>query len=395
MTDELATLLAPVSAANPAGEDLEYDPDYSAMEKASQGTADQEFGSTVIEGSPPDWPSVKKLAVRLLKRSKDLRIAGYLAQADLELRGLLGVRDSLAYIADTVENYWDTCFPELDPDDDNDPTIRVNALLTLTKAGGFLRQLRSTPIARARSVGSISLVDSLIARGELTPPAGMAEIPTLQKVEAVFKEGNPNEIAEFQSSVIESIELLDRIEKGFSGQVGIHNSPDFAPLLKELKLIGKAHSIFIEKPETEVAEAVIASNDNSDEVNSDGEIKVSSATGNVVAAISKPVFDLSKIDFDNRENAIECLGKIIAWFEKNEPSSPLPMLLRRAKRLSTMSFLDILRDISPDGLNQAMVIGGPNEVEDSEAKIAPNVASHSEAKEQHYSQPVVPPHDRY
>ena len=44
------------------------------------------------------------------------------------------------------------------------------------------------------------------------------------------------------------------------------------------------------------------------------------------------------------------------------------MLLRRAKRLSTMSFLDILRDISPEGVNQAVVIGGPGAEEVVEVK---------------------------
>ena len=39
-------------------------------------------------------------------------------------------------------------------------------------------------------------------------------------------------------------------------------------------------------------------------------------------------------------------------------SSPLPLLIDRAKRLAPMPFLDILRDLAPDGLAQAQTIAG-------------------------------------
>ena len=63
-------------------------------------------------------------------------------------------------------------------------------------------------------------------------------------------------------------------------------------------------------------------------------------------------------DIESREDAIKALEKVCQYFERHEPSSPLPLLLRRAKRLSTKSFLDILRDISPGGLDQAEALGG-------------------------------------
>lgn len=70
MTEEFSSLLSPISPDQPSGIDLEYDPDFSAMEKASQGTSDQEFGSTVIEGAPPDWALVRQLAIKLLQHRR-------------------------------------------------------------------------------------------------------------------------------------------------------------------------------------------------------------------------------------------------------------------------------------------------------------------------------------
>jgi type VI secretion system protein ImpA len=60
----------------------------------------------------------------------------------------------------------------------------------------------------------------------------------------------------------------------------------------------------------------------------------------------------------SRDDVIRVLDRICEYYERHEPSSPLPMLLRRAKRLATMSFLDILRELAPDGVAQAEALGG-------------------------------------
>lgn len=40
--------LAPISADKPCGENLEYDADFQAMNQASLGKAEQQFGDTII-----------------------------------------------------------------------------------------------------------------------------------------------------------------------------------------------------------------------------------------------------------------------------------------------------------------------------------------------------------
>jgi type VI secretion system protein ImpA len=46
------------------------------------------------------------------------------------------------------------------------------------------------------------------------------------------------------------------------------------------------------------------------------------------------------------------------YYDRNEPSSPVPMLLQRAKRLISKDFLDIMRDLTPEGVAQAELLGG-------------------------------------
>ena len=50
---------------------------------------------------------------------------------------------------------------------------------------------------------------------------------------------------------------------------------------------------------------------------------------------------------------IRALDAVAAFFSKNEPSSPVPLLVERAKRLVAKDFLDVLADIAPEGFEQA------------------------------------------
>ena len=75
---------------------------------------------------------------------------------------------------------------------------------------------------------------------------------------------------------------------------------------------------------------------------------------------------VSNLAITTRREAINALDKVCDYFEQHEPSSPLPLLLKRARRLSMKSFLEIIMDISPDGMHQVTSLGGlSDEGEDS------------------------------
>ena len=52
------------------------------------------------------------------------------------------------------------------------------------------------------------------------------------------------------------------------------------------------------------------------------------------------------------------IDKICAYYERHEPSSPVPLLLMRARRLVDKSFMEILQDLAPEGMGQARQVGG-------------------------------------
>ena len=60
----------------------------------------------------------------------------------------------------------------------------------------------------------------------------------------------------------------------------------------------------------------------------------------------------------SRQDAIRALDAVAEFFRSNEPSSPIPLLVDRAKRLVSKDFLEVLADVAPDALGQARAAGG-------------------------------------
>jgi type VI secretion system protein ImpA len=59
-----------------------------------------------------------------------------------------------------------------------------------------------------------------------------------------------------------------------------------------------------------------------------------------------------------REDVLKSLDRACEWLEKNEPTNPAPLLIRRAQRLMGKNFLEIIRDLAPAGIDQIENIAG-------------------------------------
>ena len=129
---DVEALLVEISPDAPCGEDISYDADFLELERLAQGKAETQVGDYIQESEEPDWKQVYKLSLELLGRSRDLRLILYLTAASLRLTGLSRLRDGLALLRGVVERYWDHLFPQLDPDDDNDPLERMNIISALS-----------------------------------------------------------------------------------------------------------------------------------------------------------------------------------------------------------------------------------------------------------------------
>lgn len=349
---DVTRLLAPVSEESPCGENLEYDVDYAAMEQAAAGKPEQQFGNTFIPAQDPDWGEVFEKATSLLERSKDLRVALNLARSATRTQGLPGLADSLAVLNGLVEQFWEKVHPQLDPDDDNDPTIRLNTIASVCDPTSMLRFAREAPLVKSRGLGTFSYRDVLIAQGEMPPPAE-GNKPELSTIEGAFSDVEADQLKENAASAAKALELTQAIESAVTGHVGVSASPSLDPLTDLLKSINKllqdklAVRGLLDEPAGDEPATV------ADESAGSEESAAASSNGRKGAAAQKLTGEIA-----SREDVIRAIDKICDYYKRYEPSSPVPLFLNRAKRLASKSFLEILRDLTPDALNQALALGG-------------------------------------
>ena len=67
----------------------------------------------------------------------------------------------------------------------------------------------------------------------------------------------------------------------------------------------------------------------------------------------------------SRQDAVRALDAIGTYFDQHEPSSPVSLLVQRARRLVSKSFIEIMRDVAPGGLPEAQKILGVKDEESS------------------------------
>jgi len=337
------SLLQPVSADEPCGQDLEYDPAFLELDRFAQGKPEQQMGSTIVPAQEPDWREVGNRALALLAKTKDVRIAIRLTRALLHTEGLAGLADGLTVMRGLVEKFWDGFYPKLDPEDDNDPTFRVNILMGLCDAEAFIDPIRLIPLVSARTFGRFSLRDMAIASGEL-PPAPGVEPPKPAAIEGAFTECPVPTLQATAQALSTSIASLSAIEAFVAEKVGASNGTNFAKLSDTLRAAEKILAGHLAK------RGVVT--EGSGEGGNAGDGSGGGGPG-AAPAISGEI--------NSREDVVRVLDKIVSYYERAEPSSPIPLLIKRSKRLVSASFLDIVRDIASDGLSQVEKLRGKDE----------------------------------
>ncbi|HET6280294.1 MAG TPA: type VI secretion system protein TssA [Polyangia bacterium] len=334
---EIESILAPVSADEPSGIDLEYDGEFAELERSAQGKPDRQIGSTIVPAEEPDWGLVQRQATALLGRSKDLRVAAQLTRALLRTNGWWGLAQGLGVLRGIVDRYWERAHPRLDPDDNNDPTMRIN-ILTSVADGALVSAVRTTPLIASRTMGRFSLKDLEIALGEATPANG-TEAASMNALEAAVMDCDLAVLEDTLAAVRGCTEALAGLEVAVAARVDSALSPTFGKLSA---LIHKAET-FLGAKLLQRAPASAAGG-------------VMDGTGNGAAGQGAPLGEIR-----SRQDVIRALDRICAYYEKNEPSSPVPLFMARCKRLVMMSFVDIVRELVPDAVAQVEVLRGRSE----------------------------------
>ena len=351
---DLASGLPDLDADAPAGSNLEFDAAFGELERAAQGKPEQQYGGTIIPAEDPDWKDVAAQSERLLDRTYDLRVLVLLATARLHLKGVAEFFSVIGAIRQLLQDRWPHVHPQLDPDDDNDPTFRANALLPLADPIRVLRLLRTMPLAASRRDGPVSWRTIGIFNGVID-----TEDPAEKKTEAVIRAAFNDTGAGVVQARLEMFDAgiaeLTGIEAAFDANAGYGNGPDLSNLAKLLREISSYLRNYMPASDDEFG------SDAAGDLPSDGGgVEDGGASGppRPGSARSGGVSIASLTAINSREDAMKLLDLVCRYYETHEPSSPLPLLVARARRLADKGFIEILQDMAPDGLSQAQNVVG-------------------------------------
>jgi type VI secretion system protein ImpA len=329
-------LLQPITADRPCGENLEDTPllaSFDAFRLFGQATTpdarpDPRDPESKKLLPPPAWGEIKTQALEALRKSKDLRLLAYFGTASLRTDGLPAFAETLTVASQWLETYWTETYPPAD----EDAIARRSALNCFADQMAVIDGLRRLPLVDSRQHGRFGLRDVDIATGQLSAGDSDAR-PDQARINAAFADIPLEDLKSLQQSVASALAALQSIGAAMSAGAGPDALPDFDPLsLLLVRISGVLSSQLAMRPDAEGAAA-----SHPDSVGG-----VASAGGVI----------------KSRQDAIRSLEAVAEFFRRNEPSSPIPLFLDRAKRLVSKNFLEVLADVAPEAVPQARAAGG-------------------------------------
>jgi len=339
-----AGLLEPISPEEPCGKNLDDSDALSLLDSY------QIFGQSSLDPEPPDkdkpasarkearkgdrppnWQEVQELAAGLLAKSKDLRVLAHLSAAVLRTEGVPSFFQTVTIASRWLESFWSQVFPLME----EDAIFRRNALNCLADRAAILDGIRRAPLVSSRQHGRFCLRDLEVVAGS-AQPSGTDAPPTDAQVSAAFAEMPIEELRALRTGAAGAESALRGIDEKVRGESGIEAAPAFDPLIAQLKQLDAALLARVAAHPAAVA------------ADAEGAAGAGDGGGGAIAVGA----------IRSRQDAIRALDAAAEFFRRNEPSSPVPLLVDRAKRLVAKDFLEVLADVAPEALPSARAAGG-------------------------------------
>ncbi|MER9306474.1 type VI secretion system protein TssA [Mesorhizobium sp. M0293] len=375
---DLALWLTSLDGENPSGEDLRNDPAFHELERLTEaqikvvhdGNNKAASQSTI----PVDWPAVLAKAEGLRAHGRDLRLLVIVTRALANEEGLAGLAQGLTLIARTFDQHWETMHPALRPNaSPRDAALRrINALLDLQNGqDGLLANLRQMTFFAPRAIGPIQgkdlekgALDDRVMLQEAASGLNAAEKAALVSAHAQLlnrvRAGCAAQIDQANAEMIQliadaraTIAALDAVETALNARLGGGGAP--VPDLKR----------FLQRLLTTLERNSAA-----------GAVTNGAATSPMPAEPATPARNGHGADamasmgsyadsstglpdrISSRDDVVKCLDLVVAFYDRTEPSSPIPHLARRVRRMVHMDFVELMEDLAPSGLKEFRLLAG-------------------------------------
>jgi type VI secretion system protein ImpA len=352
----IETLLEPITPTAPCGTELRYDPRFDQLEADAEPRYDYERvngGGDRRILRPRQWPRIRDAALELATEGRDLRIMLLLLRGLVGTDGAVGLRDGLRLIRHSLDRYWADLHPRLDPDE-QDPAqqgaLRLACLEQLTDQSHLLDELTRAVLIDARGLGDASLREIRHALGRKPLPNG-EEAPDRALVEAIFKAAEPERLEAVRQAIDEASAELAAIEALLAQRLGGAALPDFAELSQLLREMAGDFSAWA--PPREVKP---------DGVSEGAGVRAADATQDGAADdAAAATMRVRAGRVETAADVVRTLDQVLDYYRCKEPSSPIPLLVQRAKKLVPLGFVALIEELAPAGLPELKEVGGLDE----------------------------------
>jgi type VI secretion system protein ImpA len=340
---DIEPLLAEISTEVPSdGNDQQIDSALVVLERKveSVSTSDEDDES----GRIGEWREIQKTALDLSTRTHDLRVAMLLTRALLHTEGIIGLHDGLKLLEGLIDRCWDTLHPQPDSEDKNDPFFkRVNILEELCDWQLMIKPLMNATMCSTRVLGCINLRDIRIATGKkidvFVLTAKEKESPAnFKAIEAAFKECELQDLQATRGTINATLQILIRMEAELKKKIGVSKAPDF----KELSDVIVEMDAFLFQQLTARGSAGLSALKPKIDINDTAGAGAGQPVESGTGQRDKPMEGIN-----NRRDVIRMLDQICTYYQQNEPGSPVPLMLKRARQLVEKNFLEIVQDLAP------------------------------------------------
>jgi type VI secretion system protein ImpA len=312
-----------------------YEVQFAGLVNAGLGIAVESFvaGQSATSSAPSGraaWLELEEQLVDLFRQTKHVDMLYLLALTEVHLHSISGLIEGLDYTNSLLDRHWDDLHPT---DSEADYEFRRDGLTKLDTPA-FASWLDGMTIADDKRLGTFSLGAWLAAmRNKDSNPNQLTTIE--QALAGTFKE-RPSFYDEIAGQINELQASMGRLELTVKDKFVSFRLP-FMALKAKLAEIGKLIAGFCN-------------------VAIEGIEQTGPAQAGGQASLAVPG------EIASREDVIETLAKIILYYTKNEPASPVPALLKRAQRVATMSFKEIVQEFNLTGTPSIPeVLGWKNE----------------------------------
>jgi type VI secretion system protein ImpA len=231
--NNLDSLLAPISDESPCGSDMSFSPEFDQIQDARRfedPTINQGEWVTAIKEA--DWRSVvDKCAGLLATRSKDIRLAMWLTEAQAMTQSFAGLASGYLLVHALIEQHWEGMHPLAEDGDQEQRTGNLAWLLTRS-----IQLVKQLPMTDSTSGERFSMIDyevgRTLAQAISRQPEEEAQLSEGKVTAAQFDAARRGTSKEFYVKLVAdvraSVAALAKVESIVDEKLGM-DGPSFTP----------------------------------------------------------------------------------------------------------------------------------------------------------------------